>query len=431
MTSTPLPRRHPAWSAAPGVLRTAALMIACFLSVTLSVAYLDARLQGVTRPGPTPTARGEALLAFLAGTAAVIALLWRRRHPLPVAAAAVLVPALAWLDGLLPLVGIYVLLVHRRRRDVATWVGVALAAGAVLLSVHRDVQGVAEVSSLWRTVLPRDGDYPWWLVLLITAVLVTLALAIALLVATRSSAQESHRVADRAEERVGTLAAEVARQAERERIAREVHDVIGHRLSLLSLHAGALEVAAGDDTKMARSAALIRESAQESMTDLRSLLDVLRHPDAPDVAAPVLTLRDLPGLVEETLATGTPLMSSIYVDESAELDERVSHTAYRVTQELLTNARRHAPGEGVRLRVQGRPATGIEIAASNRLPDQSTTAVTPGNGLTGVHERVSQCGGQCWLWVEDGALHLVARLPWGWQSGLPEHAAPSRHEELA
>src|SRR5699024_10073668 len=123
----------------------------------------------------------------------------------------------------------------------------------------------------------------------------------------RSEAKgESHRL--RAEQ----LGDEVVRQAERERIAREVHDAIGHRLSLLSVHAGALEANTRDqDPRLAGSATLVRESAARTASDLRSLLSVLRRPDDPDLAAAVPGLDAVPGLVDESIEAGMPLVATV------------------------------------------------------------------------------------------------------------------------
>ena len=208
------------------------------------------------------------------------------------------------------------------------------------------------------------------------------------------------------------LPAYVLAKAERERIAREVHDVIGHRLSLLSIHAGALEAHTRDqDERLSGSATLVRESASQTAADLRSLLEVLRRPDDPDLAEAVPGLEAVPALVDETVAHGMPLVATVVVDGAASLDVSVGRTAYRVIQELLTNARRHAPGLGVRLMVTARPDLGVTIEAANRRATQAP--LTEGNGLTGLRERVAHTGGEARIHVDDeGVLRAAVRLPW-------------------
>src|SRR5699024_4067764 len=124
-------------------------------------------------------------------------------------------------------------------------------------------------------------------------------------------------------ERSQRLGDELARQQERERIAREVHDVLGHRLSLLNLHAGALQVRPGADPDEVQSAELVRQSAAQSMEDLRSLLDMLHEPSGQDTAVADPSLEDLPAMLEETAATGISVTSSVYLDQAATADSAV------------------------------------------------------------------------------------------------------------
>ena len=106
-----------------------------------------------------------------------------------------------------------------------------------------------------------------------------------------------------------------------------------------------------------------------------------------------------------------PLVATVVIDGAGGLDDLVGQTAYRVVQELLTNARRHAAGVGVRLVVTARPDLGVTIEAANRR--QAAGQVTEGNGLTGLRERVAQAGGETQIRVDDeGVLRTAVRLPW-------------------
>nr|WP_246305965.1 response regulator [Allobranchiibius huperziae] len=220
----------------------------------------------------------------------------------------------------------------------------------------RDTQGRYPVQSFWRSIFtyPPGREFPWWVALLIALVLVAVSIATAVGITARRQLDAAAETGNASQLKLDILGTEVARQAERERIAREVHDVLGHRLSLLSLHAGALEVSAGSDPRMAQSAALVREGAQQSMADLRSLLNVLRTPDAPDVTRQVRTVADLPTLVTESLDAGNPVLSSIFVDQAATLDphahqpQRLPHRAGAAHQRASARAGHTRPAGGPR-----------------------------------------------------------------------------------
>lgn len=354
---------------------------------------------------------------MLVSIGCAVALVWRHRWPVWVSLAISALTIALPLDGLTPLLALYAVVLGVAGRWM--WASVALAAVAEVVSVWRDGGGT-RATSWWRTLFGMSdrAGFPWWLVLLVSALAVGVTCGLAVLVRSRRALRSSQAKETRTETQLHQLGEEVARQAERERIAREVHDVLGHRLSLLAIHAGALEVASPDNSAIARSAALVREGAQSSMQDLRSLLSVLRQPGDADVAAAVPGLRDLSPLIDECLVAGTPVASSIFVDQSVALDQRVGHSAYRITQELLTNARRHAPGRPVRLQVDARPEAGVEVSTVNASPHPHDRRINPGNGLTGLHERVQQAGGQSWVWVDDdGNFRTLVRLPWVWNGG--------------
>lgn len=218
-----------------------------------------------------------------------------------------------------------------------------------------------------------------------------------------------------------------SRRTEREAIAREMHDVLAHRISLLSVHAGALvyrarQAAAGagprlSDAEIRDSADIIRGNAHRALDELREVLHVPRGDarESPDTAigAPQPTLADIAALVEEARTAGQ------YVDYRAETAEDVprpqlQRTAYRVVQEGLTNARKHAPGARLTVRVTGRPGHGLTVELANPLPVGVTASEIPGAGagLTGLRERVELDGGTLHHGSADGAFTLCARLPW-------------------
>jgi len=225
--------------------------------------------------------------------------------------------------------------------------------------------------------------------------------------ARRQLVRSLHEHADRS--------AEEARAAERRRIAREMHDVLAHRLSLLSVHAGALEFNADAPAEeVAEAAGVIRESARSALEDLRGVIGVLRE-DAGEspTEPPQPTFADLPRLVEESRAAGMRITAGIELGE-APPPAAVGRTAYRIVQEGLTNARKHAPGAAVTLTVSAledhlyvevRSLAPVAVASGSPLPGAGT-------GLIGLAERVTLAGGELEHGVDpDGAFVLRARLP--------------------
>ena len=385
---------------------------ACFLSMTLAVSFAESRADRAAGQPVDDVFDGWWLLLWFIGTT-LIALVWfRRRWPWQGALVAGIVTLLVPLDPLLCLLLLMHVWIWCTWRTVA--VITVLATAATFASTWRDTRGISSHGSFWWTWFASDqgsvmGVFEWWVPVIITGVVIGLFAGIGWvrreLHRTRATGEE-HRVV------AAQLSDEVARQAERERIAREVHDVIGHRLSLLSIHAGALEAQTRDlDSRLAGSASLVRESAAQTTQDLRSLLDVLRRPDDPDIAETVPGLEAIGALVDETIAHGMHLVANVTILGHATLDPLVGQTAYRVVQELLTNARRHAPGAGVRLIVVARPELGITIEAANRRVDP--LPLSEGTGLTGMRERAAQVGGEVTIRVDDqGVLRTAVHLPW-------------------
>lgn len=410
------------WWRSPRLTRglvTALVVVLCVSTQVLTVSYAQYRHDGITDQSVADAAQlsDRFVPVALAGLAAAVALVWRHRRPVWISLVISAVTIVLPLDAITPLFALYAVLLAVTGPWL--WVSVALAAGAELASVWRDGTGT-HVSSWTRSMLSMDDGtrFPWWLMVLEAVVFIAVTIGLALLVRSRKALQVSEAKEVRTETKLHALGEEVARQTERERIAREVHDVLGHRLSLLSLHASGLELAA-DDPKLAKSAALVREGAQESMSDLRSLLTVLRQPSDPDISKALPTLVDLPELIDESLAAGSPVTSAVFLDRGAELHEQVSRSAYRITQELLTNARKHAPGAPVRLQIDAGPDKGVQISTANRAPHRGDRTIRPGNGLTGMHERVQQAGGESWVWVDDdGTFRTLVRLPWQWKGAV-------------
>ncbi|WP_327111453.1 histidine kinase [Streptomyces sp. NBC_01341] len=219
-------------------------------------------------------------------------------------------------------------------------------------------------------------------------------------------------------EREQLLSAEEARRREREVIAREMHDVLAHRLSLLSVHAGALVFnphAPPDQIKQA--AEVVAHSARQAMEDLQQVLGVLRTPLTPDgvrTEPPQPTLRDLNSLISENRAAGMEIAMETRLAQAQSLDDFTSRTVYRIVQEALTNARKHAPQEDVRVVLTGSPGSGIRLEVVNALPDPPPLVppIGAGLGLIGLAERAALAGGQLTYGRGSGSHVVTARLPW-------------------
>jgi signal transduction histidine kinase len=325
--------------------------------------------------------------------AGVVALLWRRRAP-------VLVAVIGLPSAFLEQLGVFplsVLALAIRRRDRVLWI-VAVAGWLVSL-VGAAVHGESLVSVAASNVLT-----------------LALAMAVGAFVGARRDLLASLR--SRAEQAEAELAlrSDQARLAERTRIAQEMHDVLAHRISLIGLHAGGLEVRpdAGPEV-VERSATLIRETARAALEDLRGVLGVLRTDTSVTGAdlAPQPQLRDVPRLVASSSDAG---IAVTLVDELPEdpVPEVTGRTVYRVVQEALTNVHKHARDAATTVRLTGKPDDGLVVEVVNIRP-VSADSLLPGAGvgLVGLRERVVLAGGTLDTGpTGSGGWRVRAWFPW-------------------
>lgn len=213
-------------------------------------------------------------------------------------------------------------------------------------------------------------------------------------------------------EREQAARTEQAREQERARIAREMHDVVAHRVSLMVLHAGALEVSAPDE-RTAEAAGVIRSTGREALANLRDVLGVLRSPYAVGDSAlsPPPVLVDLERLLDDSRAAGIPIERT---DEGSprRLPVIVEQTAYRVVQEALTNVHKHAGDSPTEVAIRYLPGT-LEVEVRNHPPGKPVDALpASGFGLVGLRERVELLGGELEAGPQpDGGFLVLARLP--------------------
>jgi signal transduction histidine kinase len=216
-------------------------------------------------------------------------------------------------------------------------------------------------------------------------------------------------------EREQTEFARAAAEAERVRIARELHDVVAHSVSLMGVQAGAAERVMGRDPEQARDALRsIQATSREAIRELRRLLSVLRTAEQPELA-PQPGLGSLDPLVARAREGGTPV--ELRIDgEPRRIPTGVELSAYRVVQESLTNVRKHAAGAATRVNVNCLRDR-IELTVENDTPAVGNPNAEEGghqrgNGLVGMRERVALYGGDLTVGPRAGGGFAVrATLP--------------------
>jgi signal transduction histidine kinase len=332
------------------------------------------------------------------GLLTCVALWWRRRWPFGVALFCVIVGALSTFGSIAGLLALTSLALYRHIRPALLIAGLFIPA--------------AVVCSIW---LGRPNTMS---VVLPTAAITAAAIAWGLFVRARRQLVATLR--DRAvrAEADQQLRAESARMSERTRIAREMHDVLAHRISLVALHAGALEVARDVPPEQVReSAALLRSTAHQALEELRDVIGVLRDKPGQDASTvPQPTLADIPRLVEETRRSGARVDFEMQVDGLAGAPGPLGRDAYRIVQEALTNVGKHARGTQARVRIAGAPSHGLRVTVRNStaLGTHGWPSVPgSGTGLLGLQERVALANGVLVHGLDgSGDFVVEADLPW-------------------
>jgi signal transduction histidine kinase len=200
-----------------------------------------------------------------------------------------------------------------------------------------------------------------------------------------------------------------ARHAERERIAREMHDVLAHRLSLLAVHAGALEVRPSATEQERQAVGVVRQCAHEALEDLRQVIGAVRAA-GPVEDRPQPTLADVPALVAQCRRADAAVELDLVV--AGAVPDGTGRHAYRIVQEGLTNARKHAPDAPVRVRVGDAPGGGLTIEVVNPASATGSSLPGTGTGLVGLTERARLAGGRLEHGrTADGGFRLWAWLP--------------------
>jgi signal transduction histidine kinase len=334
------------------------------------------------------------VLDVIGGVALCLALWGRRRWPLALGLAAAPIVAISSSAGTAGVIILFTVAAYRPWQQAFLVAGLQLAVAPIQQAVQSDVS-VTE---------------------LLIGTLVTVALVASGMVVR--GRREARRERVRRTEAEGQLRVEQIRYGERTRIAREMHDVLAHRISLLSMHAGALEFRPeASPEEIERAAAVIRASAHQALEDLHEMIGLLRdRTDGDPPQPPQPTLASLPGLLMESRAAGMRLHADVRVTDLATVPDPVGRHALRIVQEALTNARKHAPSATVDLHVDGAPGKGLTIEAHNPAPVLAAGAnEIPGSGagLLGLAERATLCGGRLEHGRDEhGEFRLRAWLPW-------------------
>jgi len=332
------------------------------------------------------------------GLLCLVLTFWRRRYPVRIAVVTALASGISASAGGPATLALVSMATRRRWREIVPVTIISLAA------------------SIWLNSLNPTSTDGWLVATTAVVSIIGVTVGWGLYIGSRRELLATLRDrADRAESEQSRRV-EQARTAERGRIAREMHDVLAHRISMVSMHAGALSFRTDlTPEEIRKTAGVIQENTHQALTELREVLGVLR--DGPGDAVPELpqpSAHDIPALVSESRATG---MKVDFV-EGSDLDglpESIGRTLYRIVQEGLTNARKHAPDTLVTVTVAGSPGDGVTVSIRNplRLGDSRLKTPDSGLGLIGLGERSVLSGGRLSHHITpDRVFVLHAWLPW-------------------
>ncbi|MGJ9422756.1 sensor histidine kinase [Aeromicrobium sp. CF3.5] len=331
------------------------------------------------------------------GLASLGLVFWRRAHPVAVAAVVNALTAVSASAGGPATLALMSLATRRRWREIIPVGVLTVVAGTVL-----EAMNPVSTEALGLTV-------PFILVIVATTI------GWGMFLGSRRELLATLRARAETAESDQAVRVAQARTFERTRIAREMHDVLAHRISLVTMHAGALSYR--DDLapdQVRRTADVIQENSHQAMVELREVLGILR--EDPGDAAPELpqpSASDLPALVEEARSAGmrVQMRSNVSLDL---LPDTLGRTLYRVVQEGLTNVRKHAPETVVSVDLDGSENRGLRVHVLNPLPIGDRRGATEsGLGLIGLIERAELIGGRLEHRITpEREFVLEAWLPW-------------------
>jgi signal transduction histidine kinase len=330
------------------------------------------------------------------GAAAFVLVHFRRRAPLQVA---LVIAAMSAFSGVAagPATLAAVSLATRRRFREVVVVGTANFVAA----------------QTWTTLAPLEGDD------LLVTTLINLAVNAGMMgwglyIGSRRELLWSLRNRAERAELEQELRLARARSTERARIAGEMHDVVAHRITQVSMQAGALAFRDDlDADRLREGLGQIQQQANDALHELRGVLGVLREDDArPTTARPQPTYDDIAALVDEARSHGLEVDWTDHVDTSVPVPPTTGRTVYRIVQEGITNVRKHAPGADLQVRSTGDHRRGITVVLANPVRERGSGAPGAGLGLVGLRERTELRGGRLEQRTEGATFVLEAWLPW-------------------
>jgi len=375
-----------------------------------AVAFLASYGEAVQLIEPTSPAGaillGRMFLDVVLGLVAFVLFPFRHRAPLPLAVAIVAISAVSTLACVAAALSIVSLSTRRRWREIT--VAAVVFSGSVIIV---------------ETVFPLAEPLVWWQLAVTIAGLTGTLVVMGMYIGGRRQLRATLLEQAAGAQREHDAHLEQARISERARLAREMHDVLAHRLSLVALHAGALEYRADLSPEQKQSTAgVVRENAHLALRELREVLGVLRDPSSPDSALatrPQRTLADLTELLDDSRRAGTPVILEIDQSMSTAIESlapALSRNMYRIVQEGLTNARKHAPGNPVTLRLGGTDGDRIRLSLANPVirtaAGSSAGRPLSGFGIAGLSERVRLAGGELSADFAGDVFTLRAWVPW-------------------
>jgi signal transduction histidine kinase len=330
------------------------------------------------------------------GFCAMVAL--RRWRPVPVAVAAGILIAIPELAG-------DAAIVNANVTFISGWAAIFLYSYALGADAPFPLSLVGVVTLLAGVNLSDGGWNP------VPEMLALGPYASGLAVASRRRASAELEVRARELEEEREIFAAQSVRYERTRIARELHDIVAHHVSLIVVQANAGERLASVDAESAAEAfSSITEAARQAEEEIDLLVDLLDDPAPPSRPA---GLRIVEELVARARASGLAISFRLSGD-IGDLSESAADAAYRVAQEGITNAMKHAPGAAIDIDVCG-DSGGVEIRLANGPAFAGATGLEDaggGNGLTGMRARVAECGGTCTAGPNlEGGWQLVAHFP--------------------
>ncbi len=324
-------------------------------------------------------------------------------------------------------------LVHFRRRapvriallvaGVSAFSGLAsgpATLAAVSVATRRQFREVVLVgvvnflaAQTWTTIAPIQGD-DYLITTLVNLAVNAGIMGWGLYIGSRRELLWSLRSRAERAELEQELRLSQARTVERTRIAGEMHDVLAHRITQVSMQAGALAFRDDlDGDRLREGLGQIQRQANDALHELRDVLGVLREDDpSPPTARPQPTYDDIAALVDEARTLGLDVDYTDTVDTATPVPAATGRTVYRIVQEGITNARKHAPGARVTIRSTGDPGSGITVVVSNPLGERRSAAPGAGLGLVGLRERAELRGGRLHQRAEGSSFALEAWLPW-------------------